>query len=135
MAINYVKLEEISRALEPIHRGLQRCFHTTFMIRKGKIVSIGWNSVKSHPINLKYNYTNRQGKNIGGQVGTHSEISSALRYGQEDCSDITFINLRIDMNSKLNSACPCSGCSHFLSQVGFKCIMASNKDGQFERIA
>lgn len=133
--INYTKLEEITRALEPAHRGVQRCFHTCFMIRKGKIVSVGWNSIKSHPINLKYNYTNRQGKNIGSSVGTHAECSALLKYGQEDCSDITFVNLRIDMNSKLNSARPCSGCAHFISQVGFKGVFASNKDGQFEKIA
>lgn len=132
--INFKKLEEITRALEPIHRGKQRCFHSTFLIRKGKIVSIGWNSEKTHPINLKYNYLNRQGNSIGNQVGTHSEASALLRYGQEDCSDCVVVNLRIDMNSKLNSAKPCSGCAHFLNQVGFKQLWASDSHGEFEKI-
>jgi hypothetical protein len=33
-----------------------RCRHFAFILKKGKIVSIGKNSNKSHPINQKYGY-------------------------------------------------------------------------------
>jgi hypothetical protein len=42
---------------------------------------MGMNNGKTHPINLRYNYVNRQNDPIGSFVGTHSEMSAVLKLG------------------------------------------------------
>jgi len=126
------KLVEIARALAPNPREDIRNHHVTFMLRKNRVVSIGVNSSKTNTKNLKYRYVNRQNVHIGNTTGTHSEMSCVLKYGREDCSDITFVNIRIDRNGKLNNSKPCSGCASLLQKLGFKKLFYSNMQSQFQ---
>lgn len=123
---------EITKALAPLSRWDAKTFHTTFIVRKGKIQSIGVNSLKTHPSVLKYNYRGQDGVDIRPFVGLHSELSAVLKYGEEDCSACTFINLRIDKNGEINMSKPCFGCQHLLHQVGFKRLYFSTSVGTFE---
>lgn len=134
MAINFNKIKEISIALEKGNRGTLRCFHCSYLIKKNRIVAIGWNSIKTNPQNLQYNYTGRDGNKIGHTLGTHSELSVVIKYGEEDCSDCYVVNTRLNMHNQFSSAAPCKGCIHVLNQVGFKGIFATDKNGEFEKI-
>ena len=129
--MNFERFVEISRALVP-SKWCNKSFHTTFILRKGKIQSIGVNSDKTHPSILKYNYKGSDGADIRPFVGLHSELSAVLKYGEEDCSSCTFINIRIDKNGELNMSKPCVGCQHLLEQVGFKRLYFSTPTGDFE---
>lgn len=133
--INFKKIKEISKALEPANRNGQRCFHTTFLVKKNRIVSIGWNQIKSHPRNLQYDYKGRDGNHLGHSVKTHSELRCILNYGEDDCSDCHVINVRINMNGEFSTAAPCRGCAHLLKQIGFKSLWSTNKNGEFEKLA
>jgi prepilin-type processing-associated H-X9-DG protein len=121
MAINFGKLEEITRALKS-SKQTGKSFHTTFAFRGNKLLSIGINNYnKQHPSHKfgKYVPTKSEGNYI---AGIHSEISSVIKLGLEDCSDITFVNLRIDNNNKLANSKPCLNCNRVLDQLGYKNI-------------
>lgn len=129
--MNFERCVEISRALVP-SKWFNKSFHTTFILRKGKIQSIGINSEKTHPSVFKYNYKGKDGVDIRPFVGLHSELSAVIKYGEENCYDCTFVNVRLDKNGELNMSKPCIGCQHVLQQVGFKRVYFSTAASVFE---
>lgn len=121
MAINFNKLEEITRALKH-SKQTGKCFHTTFAFKGNKLLAIGINNYKKqHPSHKFGPYHSFKGS--GNYIaGIHSEISSIIKLGMESCDDITFCNLRIDNNDKLAKSCPCVNCQRVLDQLGYKNI-------------
>jgi deoxycytidylate deaminase len=92
------------------------------------------NSAKTHPLNLKYNYINKQKDRISDIVGTHSELSAVLKLGYEDCGGLTIINTRINRRNELDYSRPCIGCMDMLTQLGFKRIFYTTKDKTFTEL-
>jgi deoxycytidylate deaminase len=119
------KYVELSKSMMPQDHGV-RTFHTTFVLNKSKVVAIGINNVKTHPATLKYNYC--------GQVGLHSELSAVIKLGKEDCSDLTFVNVRVKKNGSIGTSLPCRGCMDMLNQVGFKKVYFTNEKGDFTKL-
>jgi deoxycytidylate deaminase len=132
--MNFNKIIEVSYALINKHNADLRCRHFSFILDRNRIISIGMNSTKTHPLNLKYNYVNKDNKSISDIVGTHSELNAVIRLGEEDCSRLTLINTRINRNNMLDYSAPCSGCSDMIKQLNFKNVYFSNVQGKFEKI-
>lgn len=123
------RLKEIALALYPPGFDL-RCYHVTFILRKGKIVTIGLNNSKTNTKNLKYDYFASNGDDLRRICGTHSEISSLIRGGREDYSNFDFVNIRLDRQGKLLYSRPCRGCSSALQQVGFRRFYYTERNGE-----
>ena len=121
---------EITKALMADHF-TAKTFHTTFILKKNRLQKIGINNSKTHPENLKYKYYSKTGDDIRDMVGIHSELSAILKYGEEDCSDCVFVNIRIDKNGNLTMSKPCAGCQDLLKQIGYKKVFYSNEKGEF----
>lgn len=71
-------------------------------------------------------------KNSEGETyisGIHSEFSSILKLGEEDCSDYDFYNLRIMKDGSLGNSRPCFGCSKILKSVGFNSFKYTDESG------
>jgi|LakMenE18May11ns_1017448.scaffolds.fasta_scaffold9956071_2 hypothetical protein len=118
MAINFKRLEEITRALKPTKQ-TGKCFHTTFAFKGNKMLAIGYNNYnKLHPHHKFGVYEPTKDLNSNYTAGIHSEISCLIKLGVEDCSDITFVNVRIDNNDKPAISKPCANCECILEQVG-----------------
>ena len=111
-----------------------RCRHFSFILDRNRIISIGLNSLKTHPLNLKYKYVNKNNQSISNIVGTHSELSAVIKLGKEDCSKLTLINTRINRNNRLDFSAPCSGCCDMIDQLNFKNVFFSNSEGKFDRL-
>lgn len=124
----------IARSMAPEPRKDIRNSHFTFMVRKGTIMSIGMNNPKTNTKNVNFNYVDCNNENIGNEVMTHSEMSSVVKFGEKDCSDIVFVNIRLDRNGNLNNSCPCRGCKSLLESVGYKKVFYSTKNGDFEEL-
>ena len=135
--MKFQKFIEISKALQPTHHkyDLNRTFHVTFALDKKKTVAIGINSIKTHPNIPKLNYRSEEGEDLRTIARMHSEFNCILKlqnkYGTDDFSDITFVNIRLDRMGNVRYAKPCNGCSHLLSQVGFKNLYYSLNNGEF----
>lgn len=132
--MNFSKIMEVSYALINKHNADLRCRHFSFIMDKNKILSIGLNSPKTHPLNLKYNYVNKNKEKISNIVGTHSELSAVIKFGEEDCSGLILVNTRINRNNKLDYSAPCSGCSDMIKQLNFKEVWYSNANGLFNKL-
>lgn len=126
------KIAEISYALAGKCTHNKRCKHFSFIFKNKRLISIGMNSPKTHPLNLKYNYLNKQRNNISDVVGTHSELSAVIKLGLDDCSGFTMVNTRINRNNKLDFSFPCNGCMEMIVQLGFNKVIYSTKDQKFE---
>lgn len=112
-----------------------RCKHFSFIVKKNKILSIGINNPKkTHPRNLKYNYTGRYNNNISEVVGVHSELSAMVKYGFEDCTNCVLINTRVNAAGKIANSKPCKGCQSLISQFNFKRIYYTTDNGDFDRL-
>lgn len=133
--MNFNKIIEVSYALINKHNADLRCRHFSFILDRNRIISIGLNSLKTHPKNLKYNYVNKLKENISNIVGTHSELNAVIRLGEEDCSGLTLVNTRINRNNELDYSAPCSGCSDMIKQLNFRNIYFTDGHGRFMEIS
>lgn len=132
--MNLKKIIEISYALLDKSDLNKRCKHFSFICSGNKILSIGLNNSKTHPINLKFDYRNRQRDRISELVGTHSEINAVLKIGEKNCIGKTIINTRINRNNQIDLSKPCNGCMDMIKKLGFKKVIYSNKKKSFDKI-
>lgn len=120
---------EIARALKSKHQS-GRAFHITVIFDKRKVLAIGLNDYGKEHRRLKYGIFSPTKGGSGYKPSIHSELSAILKLGEEDCSNFTFLNVRIDNNNEPNLAKPCLNCFNILkNQVGFKKIIYTTKRG------
>jgi deoxycytidylate deaminase len=117
------RLVEISKALDkPVPT---RQNHIAFIIKNGKIVSIGTNKAKTHP---KSNCSPYESE---GWNQLHAEVDAIIKYGRIDCTGHTIVVIRVRPSGKLGMSKPCVGCMHLLKQLNFKKIFYSTNDQEF----
>lgn len=125
--VNYNRIIEICYALKD-KGSTGRCFHTSIIINKSKILSIGINNYnKTHPKLKEFGY-NPLSK-------LHSEMAACLRLGLTDCSNLTIVNIRINRNNKLDNSKFCNGCQNLIRQLNFSKAFYTNKLGNFEKFS
>lgn len=135
--MNFKKHIEISKALQTVHHNysLNRTFHVTFAMERKRTIAIGINSTKTHPSIKKLNYKSEEGEDLRNIARMHSELNCILKlqnkYGMDNFENITFVNVRLDKMGNVRYARPCNGCSHLLSQVGYKKVYYSTNCGEF----
>ena len=113
---------ETAHALCPINWSNVNNSHIAFLVKRNKIIRIGWNRKRTHPEISKHPYHD-------GYVGTHAELDVILKSGLDNLEDHSMIVLRIDRNGKLNNSKPCLGCRSVLNQFNVKNIFYSNSEG------
>lgn len=115
-----------------------RCQHFSFIFHKNKLITIGKNSKKSNPTNIKNPKINQEGKRIKNKY-TCSELHAFIKF--KNMTNIPFgkVNLvvtRIDRNGKIRGSKPCTSCQNLLNFLNLKEIyytVDSDKDSQFEK--
>lgn len=132
--LNFKRIEEIAESLinwnEPI-----RCRHFSFILNKKRIISIGTNQQKTHPIHLKNRkVSTRTGEDFSDQKHTCSEfnaINKLKRLTNIDTKKCIIINLRYDRNKKLALAKPCMSCTSLLAFHEFKRVLWTDNNGNY----
>jgi hypothetical protein len=119
MAVNYKRLEEITSSLKQSRQDGKN-FHATFVYHGSKMICIGTNSYNKQ--NLPYKFGDYQSNRSAGTYNAclHSEVSSLIRLGMEDCHHLTFINIRVNNLGQPAISKPCVNCMRNLKSVGFK---------------
>lgn len=126
------RLLEVARAIYSPNE-TSRCWHCTFLIKNGKIYSIGFNNgLKTHTKNLKFNYFSTNGTDLRNEVGIHSELSAVIKGGRESYPGFTFVNVRLGRNKETLYSAPCQGCNSLLKQVNYKKVFYSVENDRFE---
>lgn len=107
-----------------------RTFNVCFAVKKSKIIAIGLNDYDRYMIGynkrLKATYK-RFGEN-SYKPCMHSEIATLLKLGTDDCSGISFYNVRLNKMCHCCNSQPCSNCLHMLKTVGFKHVYFYDND-------
>ncbi len=119
--INFNRLEEIASALKH-SKQTGKNFHVTFAYSGNKLLAIGTNNyTKVHPYHRFGKYVPTKDVKSRYDAGIHSETSCIIKLGLDDCSHITFVNVRIDNNGNPAISKPCVNCRKVLeTQVSYK---------------
>jgi tRNA(Arg) A34 adenosine deaminase TadA len=102
--------------------------HIAFLVKKNKIVKIGWNRKRTHPEISKHPYHD-------GYVGTHAELDVILKSGLEDLNDHSMIVLRVDRKGRLANSKPCPGCLSLLKSYNVEEVFYSDTEGNIEKLS
>lgn len=130
----FKRLEDTALSLIDWSDGL-RCRHFSFIISKKRIISIGYNTQKTHPANLKYKkFSLKTGEDISEHKHTCSEFNAVVKLKNLtniDTKKCTLINLRYDRNKKIAFAAPCMSCLSLLSFHEFKRVLWTDSEGNY----
>jgi deoxycytidylate deaminase len=120
------RAKNISIALFPEYREM-RTSHFGFLIRKNRIIKIGWNKYKTHRINQEHPYHD-------GNVFLHAETDTLIKAKQDDLSDFKLLVLRISEGNVFRNSRPCFGCQSIIKQFGIKEVWHSDSDGDIIKL-
>ena len=130
--IPFQRLEDIAESLLDNHNS-NRCRHFSFILYKGRLISIGLNSSKTHPVNLRNKKISRvTGEDYSNQKQTCSELNAVLklkRLTNIDTRKCVLVNLRYDRNDQKALAKPCMSCTSLLHYHNFKQVIWSTSEG------
>lgn len=128
---------EIAFAMCPTNRKKEgtRAAHVAVLVKKNRIIKIGWNKHRTHPRTKRFPYVGSNIKYNNVNVCIHAELDVLMKSGKSDLSDHEIIVLRVDGENKLNNSKPCYGCMTALKQHKLKNIYFSNSDGKIEQKA
>lgn len=117
------RMVEIARAMCP-NIAEHRCSHIAFLVKKNKILNIGWNKNKTVPITKKHPYHD-------GLVGRHAEVDVIFKSQREDLRGYKMVVLRVSKETKqLMMSKPCTGCASVIKQFGIEEVHYSNREGK-----
>ena len=107
-----------------------RTFNVCFAVNKSRVIAIGLNDYErnmsgyNHKLRTTY-------KKVGDESyipSLHAEVSAVLKIGVDDCSDLSFYNIRLDKNCHCKNSQPCANCLRILKMVGAKNIYFYDND-------
>lgn len=102
--------------------------HFSFILRKKKILSIGWNLMnKTHPWAVKYNYDFPY---------IHSELMAIRNfpYPLDEIKKCSLVNIRLLKNKKLAISRPCVSCATVIVAFNIGEIFYSTDEESFEEM-
>ena len=114
-----MKLDKYINAALPIAvDNTRKKKHVSLIVRKGDIVSVGINKIKTHPLAKKYGYRYNE---------MHSELDALLKYkGSKD--KLVLVNFRFNRFGDMRMSKPCCLCMPWCTAV-FDKIVYSTVDG------
>ena len=97
--------------------GVRRSKHSAAVVYKGKIVSVGFNQLKTHPMMEKFNRNEKA-------IYLHAEIDAIIRainlFGPDFLSKCDLYVLRLTREGTVANSKPCSGCQKAIDAFGFR---------------
>ena len=128
------RLIDISKAMKGRRQTGMR-FHTTFFLKKSKIVCVGWNDYtkchRAHKFGIYKAYRSSFANNYIPSL--HSECAAIIKFGETNLSEYEICNVRIDNNFNPALTKPCPNCLTLLASLNPKKIYYSTQNG-FEEI-
>lgn len=117
------RLITISRGL--IDRGRGEQWHFSFIVKRNKVISIGWNNKrKTHAANRRFNYRFDY---------PHSELVAinGFPYSKDELPYFTLINVRIGRVGDILISRPCPHCYNLLKLLGISSVYYTTNKGEF----
>lgn len=101
----------------------------------GRIISMGWNQAKTHPVQRALNHRYRSNFKIRceNREGIHAEMACLLKLQRPtldiDWSKVKLYIYRECFDGTLGMSKPCLGCETFIRRLGIKNIYYTVKGG------
>lgn len=86
------------------------------VVRKNKVVSVGWNSLKTHP------------KSPHAHKTQHAEFSAIKQLSPEQLEGATIFVYRAHADGSLANARPCQSCLRLIIEVGIRKIIYTHEE-------
>ena len=100
------------------------------LVKRNDIVSIGFNKVRTHPEQLKYNrhfpYTPKLPR-------IHAEIDAIIKAGDESEGSTLYV-FRRGLDDLQRNCKPCASCSEKIADAGVKRVVYTTEDGISEAV-
>lgn len=111
----------------------------TVVVYKNEIISEGYNTYKTHPIQMKYDKyrTLYTFNGVSPQHCIHSEINALKRIKTLDIkwNKVKVYIYREDMNGHIANCRPCNSCMAFIKELGIRNIYYTTDNGYcYERL-
>ena len=108
------------------------------VVCKNKVISVGWNTTQSHPLQKHYNkYRNVDGREYDVELqsnGLHAEMM-AIRHLKGDLSKCSIFVYREYKDGSTGISKPCQACMKAMEDIGIKNIYYTTENGyNYERI-
>jgi deoxycytidylate deaminase len=118
---------DLAKAMCPLNIE-RRTSHVAFLVKKSKIVHIGVNLAKSHPITKGHKYKDYQ------HTGIHAEVNVCIKSGKENLNKYKLIVVRIGRNNDIKNSKPCIGCQGVIHQFNICEVWYSTDAGNLEKM-
>ena len=97
--------------------GIKSSFHAACLVYKKRIVGVGINKRKSHPMMTRHSPRR-------GQIYLHAEVDAIIKvinnFGVEILSECSLYVLRTTKTGIIASSKPCEGCQGHINHFGIK---------------
>lgn len=104
-----------------------RAFHVCFILKNNRIVSLGWNLNKTHPVTHRFPYRSKYQK-------LHAEFVAINKLKNTDFSSLRLVVVRVNRLGILLNSKPCIGCKSIIEKLEFKEVWYSTNMGKFEQL-
>lgn len=106
-------------------------FHIgTVLVIKNQILSIGFSSNKTHPVQQYYNkYRPLEGKIIEHKLHSETMAFIKIRYMDIDWNKVEMFNFREKSDGKVANSRPCESCMKLIKELGINKIYYTTDDG------
>lgn len=118
------RMVEMAKALKPAKQEL-RAFHLAGIFKRNRLVSLAYNTRKTHPKAIRYGYP-------FATEALHAECLCVIRGKLENYEGHDLVVIRLDNNGKLNQSKPCKFCGELISKMNFDTIAYSDNLGNFK---
>lgn len=118
---------DLAKALCPLNFE-RRTSHVAFLIKKSKIVHIGINLAKSHPLTKNHKYQEHQ------HTGVHAELNACIKSGKENLNKYKLVVIRINRSNQMTNSKPCLGCQGILKQFNVGEVWYSTDNESLEQL-
>lgn len=112
-----------------------RCQVFSFAWSRGRLIAVGRNQNKTHPLNL-INVLRFDTGEIHRDKLTCAELSLAIKIKKTTnipFEKITIVNVRLDKNKNVKMSRPCNSCSSLCAFIQPKALYYTNDLGVFEK--
>lgn len=89
------------------------------LFRKKQLVSVGYNTKKTHP-------------NCPNELTQHAEFNVTKGFSPEEIDGCTLYIVRLTRTGKIGISKPCADCADYLRSLGLKKVYFSNEEGEIQ---
>jgi deoxycytidylate deaminase len=108
--------------------------HVAWILQKNRIVSIGVNSCRTHPI-AKRLKIKKLAEGQCAELNACLKVGLSHKDGLPDFSRFDMLIVRINKSGNFGNSRPCAGCRELIRQCGFHKVWYSDAKGEIKQYA